>query len=116
MHLLTPLVTTLTALTFTLLSPTTAYKIRAFSGPSCTGSAREINVWDNTCRDTDVPATRSFRVLAYGAGRQRANFYESDGCWYQHQGWWADGGSDTFIKGRCVTLDSSVRAFGSISA
>ncbi|KAL4871333.1 hypothetical protein BDV12DRAFT_206504 [Aspergillus spectabilis] len=112
MHILTPLTLAITCLSAGAMS----FKIRAFSGEGCTGSAREINVWDNTCRDTDVPDTRSFRVLAYGAGRQRANFFKGQGCWYERQGWWADGGSDTFKKGECITLDFNARTYGSVSA
>lgn len=112
MQIIVPLTAALTCLGTGAYS----FKIRAFSGEGCTGSAQEVNVWDNTCRDTDVPDTRSFRVLAYGAGRQRANFYQSDGCWYEHQGWWADGGSDTFLKDECITLSFNARAYGSISA
>ncbi|KAL4885950.1 hypothetical protein BJY04DRAFT_179587 [Aspergillus karnatakaensis] len=103
-------------LTLTLTASTEAYKIRAFSGSGCTGTAREVNVWDNTCRDQNVPDTRSFRVLNYGAWRQRANFYKQDGCWYEHQGWWADGGSNVFREGECVDLKWNARAYGSISA
>jgi hypothetical protein len=107
------------SLTFALvaLSPSAlSFKIRAFSGADCTGSAREIKVWDNTCRDTNVPDTKSFRVLAYGAYRQRANFYRYGSCMEERQGWWADGVSDTFLKDECITLDWTATAYGSISA
>ncbi|KAL2825293.1 hypothetical protein BDW59DRAFT_146362 [Aspergillus cavernicola] len=112
MHLIKPLAMALSCLSTGALS----FKIRAFSGADCTGSAREINVWDNTCRDTDVPDTRSFRVLAYGAKRQRAGFYRYGSCMEERQDWWADGGSDTFIIDRCVTLNFDATAYGSVSA
>lgn len=94
-----------------------AFKVRAFTGENCSGDAKEINVWDNTCRDENVPATKSYRVLAYGAGRQRAAFYEGDKCigggrWND---WWADGGSDTFKKDACIDLGFTSNAFGSRS-
>lgn len=107
--------------TFFLLATTVccvdAYKIRAFSGSGCTGSAREINVWDNTCRNTDVPDTRSIRVLGYGAGRQRAEFYRTKACALPAQkGWWADGGSNEFKKGACLDLPILAITYGSRSA
>ncbi|KAL4787023.1 hypothetical protein BJX76DRAFT_354633 [Aspergillus varians] len=114
MHLLKPL--TLLCLSTSALT----FKIRAFSGPSCTGSAREINVHDNTCRDSDVPTTRSFRVLSYGAGRQRAVFWREDYCLPfpadDIANWWADGGSDEFKKDACLDLEYGAKAYGSSSA
>ncbi|OAQ71443.2 hypothetical protein VFPPC_03741 [Pochonia chlamydosporia 170] len=93
---------------FCLGSGALSFKIRAFTGNGCTGSAKEINVWDNTCRNTDVPATRSFRVLSYGGRRQRAGFYKNTRCGAipenGEKDWWADGGSDTFKKNKCITL------------
>ncbi|KAL6707879.1 hypothetical protein ACN47E_003779 [Coniothyrium glycines] len=109
-------VTKLALAALTLTSGALSFKIRAFSGNGCTGSAREINVWDNTCRDTDVPTTRSFRVLAYGASRQRAYFYTGGSCVSTVKGdWWADGGSDVFKKDACITLPTDVNAYGSWS-
>lgn len=98
-----------------------SFKVRAFSGKDCTGSAKEINVWGNTCRDQNVPDTKSVRVLSYGAHRQRATFWKNKFCSNspppQIMGdWWADGGSDTFIKGKCVNLKGTSKAFGSRSA
>ncbi|CAG8363679.1 unnamed protein product [Penicillium salamii] len=101
-----------------LSSGALSFKIRAFSGKDCSGDAREVNVWDNTCRDSNVPATRSFRVLSYGAHRQRAAFYDEGKC-IGGQRWtdfWADGGSDTFKKDACITLDFDASAYGSRSA
>ncbi|CAG7969277.1 unnamed protein product [Penicillium salamii] len=101
-----------------LSSGALSFKIRAFSGKDCSGGAREVNVWDNTCRDSNVPATRSFRVLSYGAHRQRAAFYDEAKC-IGGQRWtdfWADGGSDTFKKDACITLDFDASAYGSRSA
>lgn len=99
-----------------------AFKIRAFSGSGCTGSAKEVNVWDNTCRNTDVPETRSFRVLSYGAHRQRATFFGTWGCDVGSIGgpptkdWWADGGSNEFKKDACLDLSFNARAYNSRSA
>ena len=103
---------------FCLSSGALSFKIRAFSGKGCTGNAKEINVYDNTCRNTVVPLTKSFRVLAYGAHRQRAAFYSQGSC-YPTKVWtdfWADGGSDKFKKDECITLDFDSWAYGSRSA
>ena len=68
-------------LAFFILSPAAlSFKIRAFSGKDCSGEGHELNVWDNTCRNTDVPKNNSFRVLACGAHRQRAAFYGQGKC------------------------------------
>ncbi|KAM0326328.1 hypothetical protein ACHAQA_006928 [Verticillium albo-atrum] len=100
-----------------------SYKIRIFSSLDCSaggGAAQDINVEDNTCRWNDnlhVNA-RSFRVLAYGAHRQRAEFYDS-GCFPGTSAvintFWADGGSDSFKKDRCINLSRVARAYGSWS-
>lgn len=108
-----------TALTFLTLTPIAfSFKIRAFSGDKCTGSAKEINIWDNSCRTTSLPTTRSFRVLAYGAHRQRATFYGAPACYpnKNEKDWWADGGSNVFKKGDCVSLYFNAKAYGSRSA
>ena len=106
--------------TLALLSATSgalAFKVRAFTGENCSGDAKEINVWDNTCRDENVPGTKSFRVLSYGAARQRAAFYEGREC-VGRQVWndfWADGGSDSFKEDACIDLGFTSKAFGSKS-
>lgn len=107
-------------LTFLCLSTgALSFKIRAYDEAGCKGSSKEINVEDNTCRDTNVlPQTRSFKVLAYGAGRQRAAFYQDGACnglrlW---QDWWADGGSNVFLKDECIDLGLAANAYGSRSA
>ncbi|KAJ6123615.1 hypothetical protein N7471_010932 [Penicillium samsonianum] len=102
---------------FSLSSGALSFKIRAISGKDCSGDAQEVNVWDNTCRDMEVSKTNSFRVLSYGAHRQRADFYEYGVC--HGQVWtdfWADGGSDTFKKNACITLDFQSSAYGSRSS
>ena len=94
-----------------------SFKIRAFSGDGCSGMAREVNVYDNTCADP-VPTTRSFRVLAYGAGRQRAVFHKGSTCIGQSgdRSFWADGGSNDFLIDRCITLGYQAHAYGSRSS
>ncbi|OAQ71442.1 hypothetical protein VFPPC_03740 [Pochonia chlamydosporia 170] len=97
-----------------------SFKIRTFTGKDCTGSAKEINIWDNTCRSTDIPTFKSFRVLAYGAHRQRAEFHKASDSWCTSgtpfQSYWADGGSDKFKKDKCLTLSTSARVMNSRSA
>lgn len=117
LHLLTMHLTKTLAL-LAMSTGALSFKIRAFTGPDCTGDAKEINIYDNTCRDRNTIPTKSFRVLAYGARRQRAAFYAEPKCvgGQQWTDYWADGGSDTFKKGRCLTLDFKANAFGSRSA
>ncbi|CRK42307.1 hypothetical protein BN1723_020061, partial [Verticillium longisporum] len=94
--------------------------VRIFPGANCGGgAARDLNIFDNTCRTTDIFNFRSFRVLGYGAKRQRANFWSDPPCLGATtfiQDWWADGGSDTFKIGTCITLPKTAKALGSISA
>ncbi|RXG41120.1 hypothetical protein VDGE_30324 [Verticillium dahliae] len=99
---------------------TLSYKVRIFPGANCGGgAARDLNIFDNTCRTTDLFSFRSFRVLGYGAKRQRANFWADVPCIGTPnfiQDWWADGGSDTFKIGTCITLSKTAKSLGSISA
>ncbi|KAL5343856.1 hypothetical protein BJX70DRAFT_393279 [Aspergillus crustosus] len=99
------------------LTPSSAWIIRTFSGPGCTGSAREIKVDNNSCRTNDIPATRSFRVLTYGGPHQKAEFHDGNNCWRStvEASWWADGGSDDFIKNRCLDLHFQPKVFGSFA-
>ncbi|KAJ5551738.1 hypothetical protein N7535_000319 [Penicillium sp. DV-2018c] len=104
---------------FSLSSGALSFKIRAFRDKDCTGEATEINIWDNTCKGSGVPKTQSFQVLAYGAQRQRAGFYSDGSCnafGREWTDWWADGGSDTFKKDRCVNIGFGAYSMGSRSA
>lgn len=95
-----------------------SFKVRAFSNGDCTGTSKEYNIYDNTCKGRGVSKIQSFQVLAYGARRQRAGFY-SDGSCNAFRAWtdyWADGGSDKFKKGRCVKLGFGAYSLGSRSA
>ncbi|KAH6699446.1 hypothetical protein ACHAQF_008994 [Verticillium nonalfalfae] len=97
-----------------------SYKVRIFPGANCGGgAARDLNIFDNTCRSTDLFSFRSFRVLGYGAGRQRAKFWSGSICHETNafiQDWWADGGSDTFKTGTCITLPKTAKSLGSYSS
>ncbi|KAL4862861.1 hypothetical protein BDV12DRAFT_202626 [Aspergillus spectabilis] len=97
-----------------------SWTIRTFSGSDCTGSAREITVDNNSCLLcllNDIAATRSFRVLTYGGPHQKAEFHRSRNCWRStvEASWWADGGSDDFVKNRCLNLQFQPEAFGSFA-
>ncbi|PVH92241.1 hypothetical protein DM02DRAFT_620062 [Periconia macrospinosa] len=97
------------------VSSALGYEVRTFRDFGCKGENRVINVWDNTCRNTDIlSATRSIEVVSYGGNRQRAHFYYDTNCFaYSNRDWWADGGSDTFKKGRCIDMGTEIHAFGS---
>ncbi|RSL95807.1 hypothetical protein CEP52_011855 [Fusarium oligoseptatum] len=104
------------AITFLCLTiGASSYKIRAFKGRDCKGASKVTNVWDNRCATPNYP-TKSFRVLEYGRWRQRAYFYPMNHCLIgKVNDWWADGGSDTFLKGRCINLAGTARAYASWS-
>jgi hypothetical protein len=96
-----------------------AFRITTFSNGDCSGNTQDVNVFDSTCA-TWPTAFSSFQVTAYGAKNQRAAFYGTDACngagapWTD---WWADGGSDTFLKGRCIGLPGfTAQAAGSRAA
>lgn len=92
------------------------YVILAYDGSYCTGSATEINVHGNTCRDQNVPdMTRSVRLIRYGAHRQRASLYTADWCDLNSSAkdFWVDGGS--VKKDECVNFHAVVRSFASWS-
>lgn len=102
-----------------LSSGALSFKVRAFTDPGCKGDAKEVNIYDNTCRGSGLPKTQSFRVLAYGAHRQRAGFYSDGSCNGLGRGWvdyWADGGSNVFKKDDCVDLGFGAYSMGSRSA
>lgn len=113
--------------TFTILAMASTgwgWAFTGFQDLNCEGPTIDVNVWDNTCATPEgLPGghgIRSFKVTAYGSNRQRAAFYESprtcnavNGVW---QDWWADGGSDTFLKDRCIDLTFTAHTFGSRSA
>lgn len=102
--------------TFLCLASVQGYVITIFDGKNCKGESKRVNVWDNTCRDTNVLNTNSFRVEKYGGGRQVADFYPSNSCGtVRITSWAADGGSGTFNQGSCLNLSKPARAFGSRS-
>jgi hypothetical protein len=104
---------------FCLGSGAFSFKIRAYREGDCSGESKEINIWDNTCKDSGVPKTLSFEVLSYGAHRQRAGFYSDGSCNAIGREWvdyWADSRSNVFKKGKCITLGFGVYSLGSRSA
>ncbi|RSL54835.1 hypothetical protein CEP54_009677 [Fusarium duplospermum] len=105
------------AVTFLCLTMgASSFEIRAFKGRDCKGESKATNVWDNSCATPNYP-TKSFQVVSYGRHRQRAFFYKTNHCLIHHvNDWWADGGSDTFKKGRCINLGDTARAYGSWSS
>ncbi|KAL2868902.1 uncharacterized protein BJX67DRAFT_40676 [Aspergillus lucknowensis] len=93
-------------LALTLTTPSSAYVVTVYSNPDCTGTARDINVYDNTCHAPANPGFAAFKVKTYGSAHQYAHFYEPGSCGDLFNGheWWADGGSDTFLAdGRCIS-------------
>ncbi|CAI7661906.1 unnamed protein product [Penicillium discolor] len=73
-----------------------SYVITAYRNDDCSGESKSVNVWDNTCRDTNIFATKSIRVETYA--------------------WWADGGDGSFKKGACLKFDRDIHAYGSVSS
>jgi hypothetical protein len=100
-----------------------AFKIRAFSGNGCTGANQEINIWDNTCRDSNILSPmRSFRLLNHGAFRQVGTFWRFNYC--SNGGGVAiifsrrvDGhtGDGKFKIGNCISMPETPMAIGSHS-
>ncbi|KAF0331227.1 hypothetical protein GQ607_001535 [Colletotrichum asianum] len=100
--------------TFLCLASVQGYVITIFDGKDCKGVSKRVNVWDNSCRDTNVINTNSFRVEKYGRGHQVADFYPANRCAFEKIiSLAADGGSGTFKQGRCLNLSKPARAFGS---
>jgi hypothetical protein len=87
-----------------------AFDVTLWQNPGCTGKSRHLNVFDNTCAIPGGDGWSAVTVNAYGAGRQRAGFYSISACIPGSPNfvdWWADGGSDTFLKGRCIKMETS---------
>ncbi|KAL2705911.1 hypothetical protein AAEP93_001161 [Penicillium crustosum] len=57
-----------------------SYVITAYRNDDCSGESKRVNVWDNTCRDTNIFATKSIRVETYGGRHQKATFFTNNGC------------------------------------
>ncbi|KAK7192359.1 hypothetical protein DPSP01_004947 [Paraphaeosphaeria sporulosa] len=102
-----------------LTSSAFGFEVITFKDDNCGGESKTINVYDNTCRNSNILSrTRSFQVQSYGGKSQRAAFYTDTSC-YPTNWWidfWADGGSDQFLKGRCINIGHDIHAFGSRAA
>ncbi|PGH14118.1 hypothetical protein AJ79_03235 [Helicocarpus griseus UAMH5409] len=112
------------ALAFVSLGPVAlGYVIDAFKDEDCKGDKLRVNVWDNTCRSENTIPTRSFRVIKYGAHRQKATLWKYDFCSNSpppeeepsNTEWWADGGDNAFKKDKCLNLGYEANAYGSHS-
>jgi hypothetical protein len=99
-----------------LAGVSSSFMIRGWSEANCGGTAQEINVWDNTCA-TWPDSFRSFTVMALGANRQLATFYQAYDCNILAGGYWeyrAGGDDPNFQVGdTCITLPYSANAAGS---
>ncbi|KAK3687837.1 hypothetical protein B0T22DRAFT_439422 [Podospora appendiculata] len=92
------------------------FRVSTYSDTNCQTLNGDVNVYDNTCA-TGHATFQSVTVTAYGAHRQRAAFYSANACdatspWIDY---YADGGSDKFLKGRCISLPFPIHALGSRS-
>ncbi|KZN92223.1 hypothetical protein EN45_023730 [Penicillium chrysogenum] len=96
-----------------------SYVVTAYRGNDCTGESQSVNVWDNTCRDTNIFPTKSVRVDTYGGRHQKATFFTANGCGAAisaRYAWWADGGDSEFKQGACLKFDREIHAYGSVSS
>ncbi|KAH8803570.1 hypothetical protein F5884DRAFT_756842 [Xylogone sp. PMI_703] len=91
-----------------LVGTSQAYVVTLWQNPDCTGTSRSLNVYDNTCAIPGGDGWAAVTVEAYGGPHQRAGFFERAACadiaGVHEIDWWADGGSDTFLKGRCISM------------
>ena len=88
--------------------------IRAYEELGCHGDSKWINVWDNTCRNTNVPKTKSVRFLWEGGWHQRACIYAEPFCalGWEDMTFWVDGGS--VQVGECIDFHGfTAKSFGS---
>ncbi|KAL4886171.1 hypothetical protein BJY04DRAFT_213703 [Aspergillus karnatakaensis] len=96
-----------------------AYVIDAFRGNDCSGESKHVNVWDNTCRSTNIFPTKSVRVKKYGAGGQKATFFLLGGCGAPSsasKSFWAGGGDSGFQIGTCIDFGVfQMNAYGSVA-
>jgi hypothetical protein len=84
------------------------YTITRFSGRSCSGEQRRLNVPDNTCAPDNFQ-TRSARVESYGGVGQRARFGTECRPIEPTLGPWdAWGGDRTFRVGACIDFGGQV--------
>ena len=87
--------------TLSLSSATAGFVVDVFDTTDCTGAAREVNVWDNTCAGW-MGGFRSVRVKVFGGSNQHAYFCPTNGCDGRCSSWWARGKSPEFQIGSCL--------------
>ncbi|KAF2107085.1 hypothetical protein BDV96DRAFT_654173 [Lophiotrema nucula] len=100
MHL--SLSSTLTTLAIASLATTSsAFVMDVYDSNDCSGDARNVNVWDNTCA-TWMGGFKSYIPRVYGGTHQYAYFFAPSNCGSlpgSIGGDWADGGG--FKVGQC---------------
>ena len=108
MHLsLSSTLTTLAAV-ISLTTPGSAFVMDIYNSKDCSGNARSVNVWDNTCA-TWMGGFQSYTARVYGGRHQKAYFFAPGNCGSLHGAIsteWADGGG--FKVGNCHSFGDHV--------
>lgn len=101
MHFSTTLTTLATA--FALANQGSGFVMDVYDSDNCSGVARSVNVWDNTCA-TWMGGFRSYIPRVYGGPHQKSYFFVPGNCGdltTSFGGAWADGGDGNFQVGQC---------------
>ncbi|KIX96364.1 uncharacterized protein Z520_08142 [Fonsecaea multimorphosa CBS 102226] len=61
------------------LNAGSAFVMTAWENPDCTGTARSINVWDNSCKEFGT-GFAAFTLDVYGGSDQKAYISRASGC------------------------------------
>jgi len=96
------------AIVASLMVPSSGYVIDVYNSKDCTGDARNVNVWDNTCA-TWMGGFQSYIPRVYGGTHQYAYFFAPNNCGSLPGaigGNWADGGG--FKVGTCYSFGDHV--------
>lgn len=86
-----------------LVSQSSAFVMDIYDSADCSGTARSVNVWDNTCA-TWMGGFQSYVPRVYGGPHQKSYFFIPGNCGDLTSSYgvhWVDGGDGNFQVGQC---------------
>jgi len=100
-----------------LASQSSAFVVNVYDSQDCSGPAREVNVWDNTCANW-MGGFQSYKPVVYGGGQQKIYLFIPGSCGNlldARGGQWADGGDSGFQVGHCRSAGTG-RVYNAIAS
>ncbi|ORY03673.1 hypothetical protein BCR34DRAFT_667357 [Clohesyomyces aquaticus] len=94
------------AAALTLATQGSAFVMDIYDSDNCSGPARSVNVWDNTCA-TWMGGFRSYAPRVYGGAHQKSYFFIPGNCGdltSSLNSRWVDGGDGWFQTDHCYNF------------